>query len=163
MGVDRIGPGRHTAVVTRLPQYLSDQPNSPAEWLSLARQYERSANLCVRDKVAAARAWNDAGFAVEAALKAVVMHRQRLNCWPSKDSRPDLHIHDLRKLAVAAGIVVGPSDPIAPAWRTVVDWNRGHSYTHKRMPRKVAQSMVEAAFGTGGVLPWLISNFLRNP
>lgn len=137
-------------------------PNSPTDWLTLARQYETAARRLCEDKEAAGRAWDCIGFAIEAAIKAVIMHKERLNAWPSREARPELYQHSLRRLAELAEISVSTSDVIAPAWKTVLDWDRGDSYITNRMPRKVARSQVEAAFGTEGVLPWLKRVFLPN-
>lgn len=96
------------------------------------------------------------GFAVEFALKAVIMERERMNSWPSKDSRPDLCVHGLRTLFRAAGIDVRTAPPaVQPAIRQVLDWDRSHDYRAGAMPRKLARSMVEAAFGRNGVVRWL--------
>lgn len=112
----------------------------------------------VDDKLACREAWMASGFAVEFALKALIIKRQRLNSWPSKEARPDLYTHDLRGLFQAAQI-----DPkTAPtalrgSLRTVLDWNRGHEYTSGRMSRANARSMVTAAFDQHGVVAWLRS------
>jgi|ERR1700677_2135632 hypothetical protein len=130
-------------------------PQSPSEWLSLARQYEKAARLLAEDSEVAALAYSHVGFAVECALKAYIMWRERLNNWPDRDARPDLYIHDLRKLVDLAGIELRTTDPIGPSWATVFQWNRGQGYDPKPMPRKVAGSMVEAAFGDDGVVTWI--------
>ena len=44
---------------------------------------------------------------------------------------------------------------VRPAIRQILDWNRDHDYLATPMPRKVARSMVEAAFGPLGVVEWL--------
>src|SRR4051794_18987253 len=107
--------------------YVGSEPNSPAEWLSLARQNARAARVLSEDKLTTSQSWDHVGFAIEHALKAVIMHTHRLNAWPSKSSRPDLHTHSLRILADLACITVSAADPIAPAWKTILDWERGHS------------------------------------
>jgi len=97
-----------------------------------------------------------AGFAVEFALKALIIRRERLNSWPSKEHRSELYTHSLRDLFQAAGI-----DPKAAprelrgSLRTVLDWNRAHEYTSGRMSRANARSMVAAAFDPEGVVAWL--------
>ena len=106
-------------------------------------------------RTAAGIAFQNVGFATECALKAYIMRRERFNRWPSKASRPDLHTHDLRKLMQIAGIVVHPKDALAPSWHIVLQWDRDQGYDPNPMPRKVARSMVEAAFGSAGVVAWL--------
>ena len=90
------------------------------------------------------------------------MHNERLNTWPSRESRPDLYVHNLKQLAIAARIVVLPTEVVAPAWKTVLDWKRDDSYISQRMSRKIARELVEAGFGSEGVLPWLLSRFPPN-
>lgn len=103
-------------------------------------------------------AWFAAGSGVEFALKALICERERFNAWPSRDRRSDLHIHDLKKLLRIAGLdpKAAPAN-VQPAIRQVLDWNRNHDYVAKPMPRKVARSMVEAAFGPSGMVEWLKS------
>ena len=86
-------------------------PISAEEWLALVRQHEISARLLCEDKIAASQGYAHAGTAVEFALKARIMKRERLNGWPSVAARPDLHTHDLRALLNIAGIVLTPTSP----------------------------------------------------
>lgn len=94
------------------------------------------------------------GFAVEFALKAVIMKRERFNQWP--EDREDLRTHDIRKLLSLAGI--NPRSlphPLQVNFKVVLDWDRGHDYTLGSMERRYARSMLEATFGEHGVIPWL--------
>jgi len=138
-------------------------PDSVAEWIALARMLERRARLLADDRALASGAWNDAGFAVECAIKAVIMYRERLNRWPEKAEHPEYYDHNLKRLAALAGIAITPSHPIAAAFKVVFDWNRSQTYSYKAMPRAVARGMVEAAFGEEGVVPWLCLNCLPKP
>lgn len=130
-------------------------PRSIAEWLTLCAQHERAAVKLAEDKVAAGQAMFHAAVAVECALKAAVWHKERFNQWPSRGSRPDIYTHDLRALVRLAGIELNPAEPTAPSWHIMLQWDRAQSYEPKRMPRKVAQAYVEAAFGKDGVVTWL--------
>jgi hypothetical protein len=130
-------------------------PQSTDEWLRLVRQHERVARIICDDKIAASQAHWHAGIAIECALKAYIMHVQRFNGWPSKESRPDLYTHDLRELLKISGISLRSSDPVAPAWALVLQWDRNQGYEPKPMPRKVARSFLDAAFGQNGVVTWI--------
>jgi hypothetical protein len=130
-------------------------PSAPDEWLTLAAQHERIARFAAESKTLGAQAHFHVGLGVECALKAYIMRRERFNRWPYKASRPDLHVHDLRKLAAIAGISIAPTSPIAGAWKVVMDWDRNQGYDPKPMPRRVARSWVEAAFGPEGVVSWI--------
>lgn len=111
--------------------------------------------MLAEDRGAAAQAYSHVGFATECALKAYIMWSKGLNSWPDKGSRPELYTHDLRKLVEIAGIELRTTDPIGPSWATVLQWDRGQGYDPNPMPRKVARSMIEAAFGEEGVVTWI--------
>jgi hypothetical protein len=111
-------------------------PQSPSDWLSLARQHERAAGVLADNRLAAAQAYFHVGLATECALKAYIMWRERLNIWPDRGSRPELYTHDLRKLVEIAGIEPTTRDPIGPSWATVLQWDRGQGYDPSPMPRK---------------------------
>lgn len=139
---------------------LDAQPQSPDEWLEIARRNELSARRLAGGRDTGSVAWNLAGHAVECVLKAVIMSSLGLNRWPSRGERPDIHSHDLQHLARIAGVVIAPSDEVAASWATVVSWKRGQSYNPMLMPRPVIRGMMEAAFGTRGVVPWIRSSYL---
>jgi hypothetical protein len=130
-------------------------PQTIDEWLNLARTHEVSARLLCEDKVAAAQALFHVGLAVEAALKALIMKRERFNDWPSKAARPDLYTHRLPDLLRLAGVMLSRTDPLAASWHVVLAWDRNQGYDPKAMPRKVARAWVEAAFGEKGAVTWI--------
>jgi hypothetical protein len=133
-------------------------PNTPEEWLSLADQHQATALAVVGHRLAAGQAMFHAGLAVECALKAYIMRRERLNGWPSRDTRPELYVHDLRKLREMAGIAIGSRDPQTPSWHLFLQWDRSQGYDPKPMPRKVAKAWIEAAFGPAGLVTWIRQN-----
>ena len=90
-------------------------PQSPSEWLSLARQHEKTARLLAENREVAAQAYSHVGFAAECALKAYIMWRERLNSWPDKGSRPELYgfiarntPSTARRNAISAAGLIGP-------------------------------------------------------
>lgn len=101
-------------------------------------------------------AWMASGFAVEFALKAYIMRVRRLNAWPDRSENPDLYVHNLRRLVAHAGLVLSelPLEMQMP-FRVVLDWERNHDYNARYMAPEVANDIVEAAFGDGGVIAWL--------
>ena len=132
-------------------------PQSPDEWMVLARCKEAVARAMVEDRRNCAEAFTAAGFAVEYALKALIMRTERLNGWPSRELRPDLHQHAVRSLAQAAGVDLTVGNRIAASWLTVLQWQRSQDYDPKPMKRVQARAMVEAAFGPDGVVTWIRS------
>lgn len=126
-------------------------------WMLVERE-RATAYAMVEDRSHCRKAWNCAGLAVEFALKAVIMKRERFNAWPSKDARRDLHTHDLRTLMKAAGISTRdvPTN-LRGSFKAVLDWHREGDYVTTRMPRAVAKDMVFASFGEGQVIEWLKS------
>jgi hypothetical protein len=123
--------------------------------MALAEQHEQSARVLAGDRVAAGQAYFHVGIAAESSLKAYIMWKERLNSWPDRSLRPELYTHDLRKLVQIAGIQLKTTDPLGPSWKVVLDWDRNQAYDPKPMPRRVARSMIEAAFGPQGVVTWI--------
>ncbi len=133
-------------------------PQSPDDWLRLARQHELTARAMASSREAASQGFWHAGIAVEAALKAYIMAHERLNGWPSIDLRPELYTHDVRALMRVAGISVPRQGPVRASWQVALQWQRNQGYDPAVMPRKVAQGMVEAVFGVNGVVTWFREN-----
>ena len=130
-------------------------PDTIDGWLHLVRQHELAALTLAENKVAAAQGFHHAGVAVECALKAYIIKVERLNSWPSRDARPELYTHDLRALCKIAGVVLDTNSPTAPGWHLCFQWDRNQWYDPNPMPRRVARSMCEAAFGSNGVVTWI--------
>jgi HEPN domain-containing protein len=79
--------------------------SSVDEWFGEARNYHQAAEAAAREHLWR-QAYQQAGQAVELALKGRIMRRERLNRWPDRHERRDLYIHDLGRLAALAGIQV---------------------------------------------------------
>lgn len=136
----------------------SEEPLTADAFHQMVESKRAVAMAVVGDRLACREAWLASGFAVEFALKAYIIRRERLNAWPSKEARPELYTHNLRGLFEAAGIdFQAVPKTIRGALRTVLDWDRGHEYTSRRMSRANARSMVGAAFDHDGVVMWLRS------
>lgn len=119
---------------------MSDEDALTADGLWRRCDAKRAvAERMVDDRRHCREAWVAAGTAVEFALKAVICEREKFNAWPSKAHRPDLHIHDLRKLLAAAGVDLrSVPKGVRPSLRQVLDWDRNHDYSSARMRRKMA-------------------------
>lgn len=139
---------------------MASSPDTPEGWLSLVAQHEQAARLLAEDRKVANQGFWHAGTATECALKAFIMRKERLNGWPSKESRPELWTHDLRQLVKAAGIKLDPKAPEGPSWHVVLQWDRNQGYDPNKMPRTVARAMVEATFGDQGVVTWIRQNLM---
>lgn len=135
----------------------NESPLTAEAFLHLVESKRFVAETAVENRLHCGEAWMAAGFAVEFALKAYIMRRERSNAWPSKEARPELYTHDLRKLFQVAelDLATAPRE-LRGALRTVLDWDRAHEYTSRRMSRANARSMVKAAFGEEGVVSWLV-------
>jgi hypothetical protein len=136
-------------------------PASVDHWLMLARQHEVTARLAADSKEACAQALFHCGIGLECVLKAYIMHKERLNSWPSKAAREELYTHDIRKLMAIAGLTIAATQPQAAGWLVMQQWDRNQAYDPKRMPRRVARAYVEACFGKEGVATWIKSSFLK--
>lgn len=95
--------------------------NSPDEWLKLVKQCELMANFALSDSATHSRAYHEAGFAIEYALKAYIMKKEGLNGWPDRSMRKDLYTHNLRELIRIAGIKINVADKTAAAWKLAID------------------------------------------
>ena len=139
--------------------WLSD-PQSPAEWERLAR-----AELAAAQTLASGRHWQQAfyhaGVCVEFALKCRIMRTQRLNRWPERGERRELHTHALGELAKHADLTatllieVTNQTSIGIAWLATKDWSISVRYDPKPFPPRRAADMVEAV-GQEGLLEWLL-------
>jgi hypothetical protein len=126
------------------------------EWWARAESKRAVAKAMADSREHCREAWFAAGFAVEFALKAVIMKRERMNRWPDKDERPELHNHDINRLMALAGI--NPRAEIGSIrvnLRVALQWRREYDYVGGSMERREARSMVDAVCGAGGVLDWL--------
>ncbi len=107
-----------------------------------------------------------AGLAVELALKARIMHVERMNSWPSKRSRPELYTHRLNALLETAGLrevieqeILKPTD-IGLAWLVVKDFDINMRYpTGKEFPTRLAWDCVEA-IDRMRLVEWLITGIM---
>jgi hypothetical protein len=138
--------------------------HSADEWLELFRRYRGDA-LSLRAARRAEGAWLLTGFAVECALKAAIMKRERWNRWPEKDSAPDLWTHNLYGLFRRLGVDPAgfdPKNPVAPALKMILDWRREHGYSVGKVPVKIANDICEAAFGSNGVIEWIADRYQLN-
>ena len=128
--------------------------------MALANQHRVGAELLLANASTRTLAFHSAGFACECALKAAIMRKERLNQWPNRHSRPELHVHDLKRLAKIVGMIIKPSDEVAPAWSVIVQWQRKHMY-HADLNEIAAQQLFDAAFDhEKGVISWIVQNFL---
>ncbi|WIA55461.1 hypothetical protein N6H05_20900 [Sphingobium sp. WTD-1] len=126
------------------------------DWWAMVSREQATADAMVNHRAHCDAAWNASGRAVEFALKAVIMKRERWNCWPDRTLAEKYHTHDIRMLFRLAGIDVRTTPPPPRhLLRTVMDWKREHDYRPGRMTRQVARSMVKAAFSEEGVVQWL--------
>jgi hypothetical protein len=138
--------------------------HSPDGWLALFKRYRGDALVLLKAGHVDG-AWLNSGFAMECCLKAAIMKKERLNRWPDKEDAPDLWTHELWSLFRRLGIEPHKFDsrnPIAPALKTVLDWRREDGYSIGKRPKRTAEDICEAAFGTDGVAEWLAQHYRLN-
>lgn len=128
-------------------------PNSVQEWLDLALLHQEQAKTLARGNGSArAGVLSHVGHAVEAALKAAIMDKERLNSWPM---RKKYWKHDPVKLAPMAGYAIDSNHAVAEGWAVVIAWDRQQDYSPKATPVAVARGYLDAAFGPNGVVTWI--------
>lgn len=87
--------------------------------------------------------YEQAGCAIECALKARIMRHERLNQWPSRDRRRELYTHDLAFLMKSAGlepqmlIEVVSATNIGVAWSIAKEWSVDARYARDMRPKLV--------------------------
>lgn len=132
--------------------------DTPDEWWLRVEDKRAVAALMKESRDHAVEAWDACGIAVEFALKAYILKRERWNRWPDRSEKPSLYTHDLILLMREAGIARDDVPPtLRTSLRTVLSWTREHAYQAERVPRKQARQMFESTFGVGGVIEWLKS------
>jgi HEPN domain-containing protein len=137
---------------------VTPAPFTSGDFLQMVESKRDVAAAMVESRLHCFEAWHASGQAVEFALKALIIRRERLNGWPSKESRPELYTHDLRRLFTLAGVDLKTAPaPLRASLKMVLDWDRAHEYSAHRTSRAEARSMNKAAFGKGGVVEWLNS------
>lgn len=130
-------------------------PVSIEDWIALGRTHRLAAERLSKSRHTSQQAVFHAGLAVECLIKALIIRVERLNAWPSRSARPEVYTHNLRSLSAVAKIALLPTSPCAAEWSVVLQWDRNQGYDPDPMPRSVAKSFLEAAFGQDGVSKWL--------
>jgi len=140
-------------------------PSASVEaWFREARNYLQAAEAASREHLWR-QACQQAGQAVELALKGRIMHRERFNQWPARSQRRDLYVHDLGKLAAIAGVQpffeqeALAGSKLGLAWMIAKDFDINRRYpgaSGSGFPVRLGRDMV-AAVGRDGLLQWLMS------
>lgn len=140
---------------------IGQQADSVEEWMDLVKQCQIAADQLLLNDATAHMSWHFIGFAAECAVKAAIMRQNRFNSWPSREARPDVHVHSLKALAKAANIVILPTDAVAPFWQVALSWQRQHMYYPKGAPLVVTRQIYEAVFDEQeGVVAWISRRYL---
>lgn len=131
------------------------------DWQRAAEEYLAAAGTLAR-----ARRWRsvyqEAGLALECALKARIMRVAGLNRWPSRGERPDLYTHDPDLLLRHAGLLeavereVADQTPAGRAWMVAKDFSINRRYPDGRpFPMRLARDMLRA-LREDGLLAWIL-------
>ncbi|MFG1265922.1 hypothetical protein [Xanthobacter aminoxidans] len=137
---------------------------SPDEWLELSQHHRQAAAALAGNKALANQELFHIGLSVECALKAYIMHSQRMNSWPTKEERPDLWEHSTKKLALAAALPLTAVPALKPRLLTMFQWYRGSAYDPLPITEKALQGYRDAAFGAGyGLVTWISAKLTKNP
>jgi len=149
------------------PWTIGEDGNDPAarDWASSARQLAVDARLLL-DNSSLRNAYATAGMAVEHALKAKIMQHERMNTWPSRQRRPDVHTHNMSRLIelgglrVAIQLEVARGSDLGLSWMLIKDFNINDRYPSGRpFPLTLASDAVWAC-EEGGLIGWLTQTIL---
>lgn len=131
-------------------------PVGATDWLRRADDKKQAAASLLPTAPLAREVWELCGKGAEFALKALIMRYERLNEWPERSSRPELHTHGIRQLIVMAGVDLASLTPKqAASFLKACEWRREHDYEVHAFPHRDAKDMFEATFGPDGVLEWV--------
>ena len=139
--------------------------------MSRAHQHASDARALRQHHGSPESVYNYAGMAVEVALKAVILRREGLASFPTRQADRKLYTHDLAALLERSGLKPLMDDelrratPLAANWLTVRDWSYNTPrYPIGQMPKAFAMAYHTAAVHwQDGVLTWLNQIFLKPP
>jgi hypothetical protein len=129
-------------------------PITADDWEAAARQKLKAA-IHLQQIRSLPEAYEQAGFAVECALKARIMRHERLNQWPSRERRRELYSHGLSFLLRASGLesrivaeTLNASD-IGVAWAMTKEWSVDARYARSMRPKLVRYDLGCQLIGSG--------------
>jgi hypothetical protein len=130
------------------------------EWATLSTEKLRSADhlIKIRERQLA---YDHLGYAVECAIKSLIMRRKGFNRWPDREDAPQLHVHGLNVLMKQTGIFQNfcrlrrRNERFRHYWLVVKDWAPSR-YTTQAPSAKLIQDMKQAITDTdNGIITWL--------
>ncbi len=142
---------------------------APDDWIGAAERSLGDAEILFDAGGSPESTYELAGFAVECALKALIMRRRGWTRWPDRRREPRLHSHNLGRLLELADLKAaleqeaGRSRGLIASWRIVHGWDHDLRYPGAAaMPRRTADDMLRAVnHPEHGVLPWLMRHYSR--
>lgn len=144
-------------------QVVAHEPNPRVEdWHRDALSQQRAALACFQHGLHK-EAYVHAGFALECALKSVIMHRERMNRWPRMRERSELYDHAPQRLLALAGLEASIQDevlagsPVGIAWLVAKDFQYNRRYPDRvTFPKSLAEDMLHA-LDEQGLIRWILS------
>ena len=130
--------------------------NSAEEWVALARRKLEDAGKAERAGLRQ-QSYDEYGYAVEFAIKALIMRKKRLNQWPGRDTQPQLYTHSLNALMKETSCFREFSEErrkdrqLRLNWLVIKDWQPSR-YRIEQPSGRVIRDMQRAA---SGVIEWL--------
>jgi HEPN domain-containing protein len=139
---------------------VQSKPESAKDWQQLAVEKLASAEALTRQghrKLA----YDQFGYAVECAIKSMIMRKTGLNRWPDRDNRPELYTHSLNSLMKQTGLFQRfcndrqKNSNLRLNWLVVKDWTPSR-YDLKEPSHKLLQDFRRAtAHSEDGIISWL--------
>ena len=103
------------------------------------------------------QSYDDYGYAVECAIKALIMRKRRLNRWPDRDTQPQFYTHSLNALMKETTCFQEfakerkSNHQLRISWLVIKDWQPSR-YRLEEPSGRVIRDMKRAAIG---VMEWL--------
>jgi hypothetical protein len=136
-------------------------PITADDWERVAHQKLKAA-MHLQQIRSTTEAYDQAGVAIECALKARIMRHERLNQWPSRERRRDLYTHDLAFLLKAGGLQdrmlaeSASGTNIGIAWAIAKEWSVEARYARNMRPRLARDMIWAASSANDGLVRWII-------
>jgi hypothetical protein len=130
------------------------------EWAALSIEKLQSVEQLMRIRQRQL-AYDQLGYAVECAIKALIMRRKRLNRWPDRDNAPQLYVHGLNALMKQTGIfqifcqMRRRNERFRHYWLVVKDWVPSRYATQQPSGRVIEDMRRAITDPNDGIIAWL--------
>lgn len=135
--------------------------DSVEEWEQLSREKLEWADLLAKNPRLRSLAYEQYGYAVECAIKALIMRQQGLNRWPDYADRPELYSHGLNSLMKQTRLFQKfcqdrqNNRNLRTHWLVVKDWSQSRYDMIQPSGTVIRDIRLAITHPTDGIIQWL--------